>query len=103
MVRDDRSMTKVRIVFDAASSYQGKSLNDSMHIGPKLQKEVLDVLLRFRRDKSALSGDISEMFLQVVMAESDRPYHCFIWRDLKGGTPDVYEFQRLVFGDKASP
>jgi hypothetical protein len=43
------------------------------------------------------------MFLQVIMAESDRPYHSFLWRDLKSGTPDVYEFQRLVFGDKASP
>ena len=103
VVRNDRSTTKVRIVFDAACSFQGKSLNDSMHTGPKQQKEVLDVLLRFRRDRSALSGDISVMFLQVIMAESDRPYHSFLWRDLKSGTPDVYEFQRLVFGDKESP
>jgi hypothetical protein len=43
------------------------------------------------------------MFLRVIMAESDRPYHSFLLRDLKSGTPDVYEFQRLVSGDKASP
>ena len=61
-------------------------------------------LLRFRRSPVALSGDISEMFLQVGLLKDDRIYHRFLWRDLDSSRePYVYEFQRLVFGNPASP
>ena len=44
------------------------------------------------------------MLLQIGLSEKDRPYHCILWRNF--GTfrlADVYEFLRLIFGDKASP
>ena len=49
VVKRDRSTTKVRIVFDAAARYHGVSLNDVVFQGPKLQRDLFDVLLRFRR------------------------------------------------------
>ena len=58
--------TKVRIVFDAAAKHDGKSLNDAVLPGPKL-RELVDVLYRFRQAQVALSGDISQMFLQVSL------------------------------------
>ena len=49
-------------------------------------------------------ADISEMFLQVGHREPDRAYHRFLWREFDTSRdPDVYEFQRLVFGNTASP
>ena len=75
-----------------------------MHSGPKLQKDLVDVLIRFRCHPVALVDDISEMFLQVGLAEEDRPYHCIMWRNMEANKrPDIFEFQRLVFGDKSSP
>ena len=104
VIREDRETTKVRIVFDSAASCKGTSLNGIMLAGPKLQRDVLDVLLRFRQKPVALVADIKEMFSQVVLAEKDRRYHRFLWRDLDLTKPvDVYEAVRLVFGDKASP
>ena len=104
MIREDRATTKVRIVLDAAVKHKGKSLNDTIRPGPKLQRELVDVLTRFRRAPVALSGDITEMFLQVELQEKDRPYHRFLWRNLDTSRePDVYEFQRLVFENTASP
>lgn len=104
VIREDRTTTKVRMVFDAAARNNGKSLNDAIRSGPKLQRELTDVLTRFRRAPVALSGDISEMFLQVGLHEEDRRYHRFLWRDLDSTKdPDHYEFQRLLFGNRASP
>ena len=54
VVRPDKSITKVRIVFDGAARYDGKSLNDVIQPGPKLKQYLVDVLLRFRRYPVAL-------------------------------------------------
>ena len=94
VIRQDRTTTKVRMVFDAASKDNGKCLNDAVRPGPKLQRELTDVLTRFRRAPIALSGDISEMFLQVGLVEEDRRYHRFLWRDFDSRKdPDHYEFK----------
>ena len=104
VVKEDRVTTKVRVVFDAAAKHDGKSLNDAIWPGPKLQRDLVDVLTRFRRAPVALSADISEMFLQVELQDKDRPFHRFLWRDFDTSRqPDVYEFQRLLFGNTASP
>ena len=86
VVKEDRVTTKVCVVFDAAAKHHGKSLNDAIWPGPKLQRDLVDVLTRFRRAPVALSADISEMFLQVELQEKDRPYHRFLWRDFNTST-----------------
>ena len=104
VIKPSKDTTKVRVVFDAAMKHDGKSLNDSIRPGPKLQREIVDVLTRFRRAPVALSADISEMFLQVGLQDKDRPFHIFLWRDFDPSRePDVYEFRRLLFGNTASP
>ena len=104
VVREDKQTTKVRIVYDSAVRYGGISLNDAMLPGPKLQRDVFDVLLRFRKNPVALVADLTEMFSQVVLAERDRPFHRFLWRNMESTQiPDVYESVRLPFGDRASP
>jgi hypothetical protein len=102
--RPDKETTKVRTVFDAAMKHEGKSLNSATRPGPKLQREIVDILIRFRKAPIALTADISEMFLQVSLREQDRPYHRFLWRNYDSTQePKVYEFQRLLFGNAASP
>ena len=104
VIKPSKDTTKVRVVFDAAMKHDGKSLNDSTRSGPKLQREIVDVLTRFRRAPVALSADISEMFLQVGLQDKDRPFHRFLWRDFDPSRePDVYEFRHLSFDNTASP
>ncbi|XP_028418887.1 uncharacterized protein LOC114544440 [Dendronephthya gigantea] len=102
--RPDKETTKTRIVFDASAKHQGVSLNDMILPGPKLQSNLFDVLLRFRRYAVAMVCDIREMYLQIRIPTEDRSYFRFLWRDL--GTdrrPEVYEFERVVFGDTSAP
>ena len=103
VVRTDKSTTKVRIVFDASATFGGGSLNDQMYTGRKTQSNLVHVLLWFCVEPVALVGDISQMFLQVLLRKEDRPYFRFLWRESPDAEVDVFEFQRTVFGAKASP
>lgn len=103
VVRPEKATTKVRIVFDASATYKGVSLNQSISQGPKLQRELFDVLLRFRKQPVALVCDIAEMYLRIKIAEADQKYFRFLWRDMNQKRPDIYEFSRVVFGANCSP
>ena len=104
VLRPDKETTKVRIVFDALARYEGHSLNDLIHQGPKLQRELFDVLLRFRQQPIALVCDIAEMYLQIGIAHEDKPFHQFLWRGIdQDHQPDAYQFDRVVFGVNSSP
>ena len=104
VLRPDKDTTKVRIVFDASARYEGHSLNDRIHQGPKLQRELFDVLLRFRRQPVALVCDIAEMYLRIGIAHEDKPFHRFLWRGIDQDRQiDTYQFDRVVFGISSSP
>ena len=48
--------------------------------------------------------DIKEMYLQIKLNPSDRPYHRFLWRNMETEEdPSVFEFERVVFGVNSSP
>ena len=104
IVKISKSTTKVRIVFDCSAKCKGISLNDVIHAGPKLQRELFDVLIRFRRNPVALVCDIQEMYLQIEIEPEDRPLFRILWRDGETGrNPDVYEFSRVVSGKNSAP
>ena len=80
------------------------SLNDVVLQRPKLQNDLFAVLLWLRRDPVALMCDIKEMYLQIKLKQDDQPYHRFLWRSLETNRePDIFEFDRLVFGVNSSP
>ncbi|XP_044573406.1 uncharacterized protein LOC123257652 [Drosophila ananassae] len=57
---------KLRVVFDG--SYQdakGMALNDTLSIGPSIQRDLFAVCLRFRMYKYVFSADIVKMFRQI--------------------------------------
>ena len=52
------------------------------HQGPKLQKDLFDVLLRFKKLPVAVVCDIAEMHLQIKLYPSDRSCQRILWRNL---------------------
>ena len=102
VMRPDKDTTKTRIVFDAAAKVEGVSLNDKIYQGPN--RDLFDVLLRFRKYPIAVVCGIQEMYLRIGSTQSDKPYHRFLWREMdEGRSPDVYEFDRVVLGVNSSP
>ena len=79
--KDTSTTTKLRVVFDAsAKSSTGVSLNDQLLVGPTVHAPLVDVLLRFRRHKIAIATDISRMYRAVLLPETQRDLHRFVWR-----------------------
>ena len=58
VVRQDKATTKIRIVYDASAKTTGPSLNDCLYTGPKFDQKIMDILLRFRTSRIALTADI---------------------------------------------
>ena len=95
---------KVRVVFDAASKFDGVSLNDNLLTGPELLNNLVGILLRFRSGKIGVMADVQQMFHQVRVCEEDRDSLRFLWRDLdETRKPDEYQMTVHVFGAVDSP
>jgi hypothetical protein len=62
---------KVRVVFECAAKFQGKSLNNFLLQGPDLVNDLVGVLLRFRQGRIAIAADIEQMFHQVRVLKKD--------------------------------
>ncbi|KAJ8041442.1 hypothetical protein HOLleu_12255 [Holothuria leucospilota] len=75
----EKKPDKLRVVFDCASRYGGKSLNERCKQGPNLINNLLHVLLRFRLHKFAFHADIEAMYNQVKIPIKDRDALRFLW------------------------
>ena len=61
--KESSTTTKVRAVFDAsAKTSTGISLNETLLVGPTVHSTLIDVLLRFRLHRVALTADVSRMY-----------------------------------------
>ena len=80
VVKEGAETTKLRIVYDASakSHTEGVSLNDCLNLGPAVQNNMWNVLVRSRADPVAVNGDIKQAFLQV--REKDRDALRFHWQ-----------------------
>jgi hypothetical protein len=111
--KENLGRPKWRIVFDAsAHESNAPSPNDVLEMGPKFLPEIYAILLRFRLHHSAIIGDITQAFLQLVLDEEHhdltRDFWCRTTPDGEGSyrpTDEVitYRFTRLPFGLTCSP
>uniref|UniRef100_A0A183BU61 Integrase catalytic domain-containing protein n=1 Tax=Globodera pallida TaxID=36090 RepID=A0A183BU61_GLOPA len=116
VIRTDKATTKIRIVMDASAKPKNNptapSLNDCLHTGPLLLKDLTGILLRFRRMEGVLLADIEKAFLQLGVREQDRDATRFLWLanpatdnldPLRREDVLVYRFCRVSFGLTVSP
>lgn len=95
---------KYRIVFNgSAANASGLTFNDTQCTGPRLQGDLVDLVVRFRRGKVALSADVKKMFRQVRIAPEQLDYQRILWRE--GPDRPLLEYQLTVvtYGLKCSP
>lgn len=119
VVRNDKDTTKVRIVFDASCKGEnGVSLNDMMMIGPTLQPELRNILIRWRQHRICLSSDIVKMYRQVKVAAEDVDFQRILWRKdqtatnssaliaksaNQSGKTEEFRLLRVTFGTASAP
>ncbi|XP_038071202.1 uncharacterized protein LOC119740069 [Patiria miniata] len=92
----DKKPDKLRVVYDCASKFRGKSLNDRCLQGPDLVNKLLPVLLRFRQHSIAIQADIEAMYNQVKIPPQDRDALRFLW--YRDGHLEYYRMTSHLFG-----
>lgn len=96
--------SKFRVVWDAsARSSNGLSLNDSLYAGPKLHRDISDILLKFRSHPIAFICDIKQMYCQILVTPEHRRYQRMLWRFSRDERVKEYQLNRVTFGVKSAP
>ena len=91
----------MRIVYASSkATRESLSLNNALYPGPSLIPLILDILIRFRCNKIALTSDIEKAFLMVGVALEDRDVLRLLWIDDledKALCPKLTFWERCVF------
>ncbi|KAJ8352164.1 hypothetical protein SKAU_G00236400 [Synaphobranchus kaupii] len=96
---------KLRVVFDCAASFQGKSLNGELLQGPDLTNSLVGVLTRFQHEHIAIMSDIEAMYHQVQVPEEDSNLLRFLWWPQGDFSQPLHDYKMVVhlFGATSSP
>ena len=79
VIKENRDTSKVRTVFDGSSKQKSQpALNELLHSGPCLLPLLYDILLRFRLGTIAITADIKQAFLQILVDKKDQNFLRFL-------------------------
>ncbi|XP_046399930.1 uncharacterized protein LOC124166443 [Ischnura elegans] len=102
--KDASQCGQIRVVFDAsAKTSLGNSLNDVLETGPKLQKDIFDLLIGFRTHKVAFITDIVKMYRQISLHPDHRTYQHVVFREDPSSSLLDYELNTVTYGVVSSP
>ncbi|XP_047543171.1 uncharacterized protein LOC125075519 [Vanessa atalanta] len=83
VVNPEKESTQTRVVFDASckdSTSVNVSLNDELLVGPQLQEDLRNLLMRWRIKKICFIADITKMYRQILVTKPDSDYQRILWR-----------------------
>ncbi|XP_017884234.1 uncharacterized protein LOC108627460, partial [Ceratina calcarata] len=104
VVREESVTTKLRVVFNASSaSAGGSSLNEILHVGPKLQRDITAILTNWRLYQYVMVADIEKMFRQILVAPEDRKFQCIVWRSPEDERLTAFELNTVTYGTACAP
>ncbi|XP_068143648.1 uncharacterized protein [Drosophila tropicalis] len=95
---------KLRVVFDGSfQDRDGRSLNDVLHIGPCIQRNLFNVCLRFRMHRFVFSADIVKMFRQILVAPELQNFQRILWREDPEEPLKHYKLTTVTYGTACAP
>lgn len=104
VLRPDSLTSKIRVVFDASSKDSRQlSLNDTLLTGPKLQSDIIHILLKFRLHQVALTGDIKQMYRQILVDPAQHNYQRIVWRFSPEEPIQDYILNTVTYGTSCAP
>ncbi|GFS96706.1 uncharacterized protein TNCV_4754121 [Trichonephila clavipes] len=107
VIKPSSTTTKLRVVFDASLSLSlslsckttnGASLNSLLGVGPKLQRDIFEILLNFRIPRIVFTADIGKMYRQILVADEDQKYQQILWRNNSNENIRTYKLKTVTYG-----
>ncbi|CAG7670918.1 unnamed protein product [Allacma fusca] len=96
VIREGSETTPLRVVFNATAGTP--SLNESLMVGPKIQRDLYDILINMRWYKYVFSADIAKMYRMIWVAIEDRKYQSIFWRDSVFEIIKQFQLNTLTYG-----
>lgn len=81
----------------------GKSLNDMLVVGPTIQSNIVTIIINWRFHRIAVTADVQQMYLQVLVDQRDVEFQRIIWRDTPSDPLQDFGLNRLTFGTSCAP
>lgn len=99
VIREASSTTPVRVVFNASSHKKGElSLNQGLMCGPKIQRDLFDILISMRTYRFVVCADIKQMYRMVWVHPNDRDMQRIFFRECKSEPIQEYRLNTLTYG-----
>ncbi|GFY34350.1 integrase catalytic domain-containing protein [Trichonephila clavipes] len=101
VIKPSSTTTKLRVVFDACvccKTTNGASLNSLLEVGPKLQRDIFEILLNFRIPRIVFTADIEKMYHQILVADEDQKYQQILWRNNSNENIRTYKLKTVTYG-----
>ncbi|GAB0089833.1 hypothetical protein DMENIID0001_044500 [Sergentomyia squamirostris] len=99
VMKAESTTTKLRVVFDAScKTSTGTSLNDILHTGPKIQQNLTDHILRWRKYEFVMTADAEKMFRQALVREEDRDFTRIVWRENPRDPIQEFQLNTITYG-----
>lgn len=96
--------TKIRVVFNASCrTSSGKSLNDILLTGPKLQSDISALINRFRTHTYVFTADIRQMYRQIQVCHEHQNYQRILWRFSQHEPISSYRLTTVTYGVSSAP
>lgn len=95
---------KFRVVFDAsAKTTNGRSLNEVQYVGPRLQRDLMDIVMNFRTGQYAITSDICKMYRQIEVQQKYWDLQRNLWRKSPNEPISEYWLTVVTYGMSSSP
>ena len=93
------------MVFESKATYDHASLNTQLMSGPNKTNSLLEVLLRFRLETTAVSCDLEQTFHSFFVSPRDPDFLRFLWYQDSDLTKPVVSHRKNVqmFGKFSNP
>ncbi|CAA9996101.1 unnamed protein product [Nesidiocoris tenuis] len=74
-----------------------------MNVGPKLQQNICDVLIRFRLHNVCLVADVKQMYRCIGVASADQDHQRIFWRFSPADSLSEFRLTTVTYGNAAAP
>ncbi|XP_070169436.1 uncharacterized protein [Polyergus mexicanus] len=104
VLRESSSTTKLRVVFNAScKTSNGSTLNNHLMTGPKLQRDLSSIILRWRQFRYVYTADIEKMFRQIRVHRDDVDFLRIFWRSNINSPIQSYRLLTVTYGTAPAP
>ncbi|XP_072400609.1 uncharacterized protein [Diabrotica undecimpunctata] len=104
VLNENSSTTKLRVVFNGLmKTNMGVSLNDIQHVGPKLQEDLVLILLKFRQHAKVICADVAKMYRMIWVSPDQRSLQKIFWRSSPSQQLEEYTLNTVTYGTRSAP